>query len=110
MNLTDIQKAVEAKYISLPITFEADGEEQTLKLRNMLRLSEDEQTEIQKLGEEFDPEQGVSTARPMFRKYLTILADNKNLVDTFLEVIGNDLAVMTYIMEQYGEVTQSEKA
>lgn len=112
MNLNDIKEAVEAKYIAFPITFteEDGGPEHTLKLRNMMRLSQDEQEEIQELSQSFDPEAGVSTARPMFKQYLMILADDKSLVNKFLAVIGDDLAIMSYVMEQYGEVTQAEKA
>ena len=113
MRLDDIKAAVEQKYIALPITFtEVDGgEEYTIKLRNLIRLEEKEQTAIQELSKAMDGEdQDIAEMRPMFRQFLTILADDKSLIEKFLKVVGDDIAIMAYVMEQYQEVTQAEKA
>ena len=112
MRLDDIKAAVEQKYIALPITFteEDGGTEYTMKLRNLMRLEEAEQTEIQALSAEMNGEQEIAEMRPLFRKFLTILADDKSLIEKFLKVVGDDIAIMAYVMEQYREVTQAEKA
>ena len=112
MRLDDIKAAVEQKYIALPITFteEDGGTEYTMKLRNLMRLEEAEQTEIQSLSAEMNGDQEIAEMRPLFRKFLTILADDKGLIEKFLKVVGDDIAIMAYVMEQYQEVTQAEKA
>ena len=112
MRLDDIKAAVEQKYIALPITFteEDGGTEYTMKLRNLMRLEEAEQTEIQALSAEMGGDQEIAEKRPLFRKFLTILADDKSLIEKFLKVVGDDIAIMAYVMEQYQEVTQAEKA
>lgn len=112
MDLKDIKAAVEQKYIALPITFteEDGGTEYTMKLRNLMRLEEAEQTEIQALSAEMGEDQEIAEMRPLFRKFLTILADDKSLIEKFLKVVGDDIAIMAYVMEQYQEVTQAEKA
>ena len=112
MRLDDIKAAVEQKYIALPITFteEDGGTEYTMKLRNLMRLEEAEQTEIQSLSAEMNGDQEIAEMRPLFCKFLTILADDKSLIEKFLKVVGDDIAIMAYVMEQYQEVTQAEKA
>ena len=113
MDLKDIKAAVEQKYIALPITFteEDGGTEYTMKLRNLIRIEEKEQTAIQELSKAMAGEdKDIAEMRPMFRQFLTILADDKALVEKFLKVIGDDIAIMSYVMEEYQEVTQAEKA
>ena len=54
MNLTDIKAAVEKEYVALPIEFtesdDADAKVHTLKLRNVMRLSDEEQQKVESLG------------------------------------------------------------
>ena len=114
MKLDDIKKAVEKAYVALPIEFtEEDSVEApklTLNLRNMLRLSEAEQKQVEALGQAINEDDSIAAVRPKFRTYLEILSGDAQLVARFMNVIDNDLAIILYVIEEYQKVTQAEKA
>lgn len=114
MNLTEIKAAVEKEYVALPIEFtesdDADAKVHTLKLRNVMRLSDEEQQKVEALGARFEEQQSVSGARPLFREYLEVLSGDVKMTDKFLKVIGDDLAIILYVVNEYQSVTQAEKA
>ena len=114
MDLQEIKAAVEKTYIALPITFDLsddpDAPKATLNLRNALRLSEDEQNQVEAIGAELGEASTVSAARPLFKRFLEVLSGDADTVQKFLTVIGDDLAIVTYVLEEYQRVTQVEKA
>lgn len=111
MKLTDIQKAVEEKYVSLPIEFQTrSGEEKVLNLRNFLRLPEADQDKVDVIISQFDSIKDIGQARGVFIDFLTKLSGNDALAAEFIETIDSDISIMMYIVEEYSKVTQAEKA
>ena len=114
MNLTEIRDAVEKKYIALPLSFEDEqGNQLELKMRNVLRLGDGEQKQVQELSKKLESaanEGDLSELRTTFGEYLEVLTGDKHGTKKFLKAIDGDMAIMVYIIEKYHEQTQTEKA
>lgn len=113
--LDDINKAAEARYGSMDIVLD---ESSTLKLRNPLRLSKAERTELTAFSDkEAEDAEGGEKAEESeeqtlerMRGIIRIAADKKGLADRLFEHIGEDVALLVTIVEQYLEGTRAGEA
>lgn len=93
VTLASLQLATEAKYGSFDIEL-SNG--QILKLRNPLRMADDERAQFQELAstEGGDP-------KDQFVTMITLAADDKDLANKFIGLVGDDVALLATVVEQY---------
>ena len=106
--LDDLVTAAHAEYDHYPVEL-SDGE--VVVLRNALRLSEDERNELGSKGGdgENDEDSDESTLEGL-RKFVRLVADDKDAAERLLSAIGDDLAVLVHIVKGYNKATQAGEA
>lgn len=101
-SLDDIRAAADKKYAATEFPFGDD----TLVLRNALRLTKEERkamTSIQEALKE-DPEDGMEQA-------LKIAADDKKIAEKFIkDVVAGDAAILATVFDLYTGQTQAGEA
>lgn len=102
-SLDDIRTAAEAKYGSTDITFGED----TLVLRNALRLSKAERKELMSLQDKID---AGEDQEDLVVGALTLVAKDKAVARKFLKAVGDDMAVLSEVFQKYTGETQVGEA
>lgn len=99
--LDDIRAAADAKYGSTDIPF---GDE-TLVLRNPLRLSKEERKALTSIQESEDAD-----AEDSMIEALTIAAADKAVAKRFLKEVNGDAGVLAVVFEKYTGEAQTGEA
>lgn len=116
LNLKSLQQKTEKKYPALKIEV---GENEVLTFRNLLRLPENDRKAFKKIqdarakreeelkaaeeaGNTVEVEDASADTIQYFRSALTLVSDNKDLCQRFLDdEVGDDLATLATIFEIY---------
>jgi len=110
ITLDQIREAAEAKYGSTDITV-APG--QVVKLLNPLRLKKKNRDELMKIQEKLT-ESGESgedvDQEEMLRAALRLVAESPKQAKALIDAIGEDLAVLSQVFEEYTKGTQAGEA
>ncbi len=116
-SLDQLRNDVEKKYQDFSIEI---GPDHVVRFRSPMRLKKDERTELKnlfKMYQEFqdntDDDSALDNAdmmQEMLRDQLRLVAENKKSVEELLEAIGDDLAMLSELLEQYNEATQVGEA
>ena len=102
ISLKDIQDAAEKKYGSLIIDL---GEGDTVELVNALRLSKEKRRALTAL----EKREGAD-AEDMLIESLRIVARDEHQANLLVQAVGDDLASLAEIMENYTKDTQVGEA
>lgn len=103
--LDDIRAAAEAKYGSTDIDL---GNGEVLSLVNPLRLPADKRkalTEVQERADEAEGDEG-----DVMREAIRIVASDSHKAERFIEIVGDDLAMLATVFSTYTEGTQVGEA
>lgn len=103
--LDDIRAAAEAKYGSTDIHL---SETETVHLQNPLRLGKKDRDKLGKIQDEMS-EEGADQLQIMSDAIL-LVAKEKELAKKLLEIIGDDLAELATIFENYSKGSQVGEA
>lgn len=101
-SLDEIRAAADVKYSSTDITFGDD----TLVLRNALRLSKAERKDLSEIQDAIkeDPEEGMAKA-------LTLVAADKKIAAKFIkEAAAGDAAILATVFDKYTGQDQAGEA
>lgn len=104
-SLDDIRAAAEAKYGSTDISL---GGGETMILVNPLRLPKEKRdrlSKIQEAAEVEDADQG-----DVMREALRLVTSTPHATEKFIEVAGDDLALLATVFENYTEGAQVGEA
>ncbi|MEU8133236.1 phage tail assembly protein [Streptodolium elevatio] len=105
--LDAIRQAADAKYGSTDIDL---GDGTTVILRNPLRLSKEERTELASLQDNLDTEdEGVDQA-DVLADAIRLVAKDKRPVEKLIKLIDGDLALLAQVFESYSAGTQVGEA
>lgn len=104
LTLDDIRAAAEAKYGSLDI----DIGSITVKLLNPLRLTRKKRDALITVQNQLN-EEGADQEK-LLREALMLVAETPDQAKALLKAIGDDLALLVTIFEQYVERTQLGEA
>lgn len=121
--LADIQAAADAKFGDCRIAL---GGDETVVLRNGLRMPKEERRELTALQKRLDALQSddddvqASEMRPdedqadamtrLVRDILSLVADDKAAATTMLSRIGDNLPTLLQVLTEYGQVAQPGEA
>ena len=105
VTLDDIQAAADRKYG--PFTVDM-GDGQTCTLLNALRLSKDKRKKVLKLQDLQDED--AENVEDHLIEMVRLTAQSKADADRLLKAIGNDLALLAEILEQYGKASELGEA
>lgn len=104
IRLDDIRAAAEKKYGSTDIDF-GDG---VLTLVNPLRLPKERRKALTSIQDRLD-EEGADQEE-FLAEAIRIVASDKATADKFLDLVGDDLAVLASVFEAYTEDAQVGEA
>lgn len=104
VTLDSIRSAAEAKYGSTDIEI-GDA---TVVLTNALRLSKERRNKLMSLQEDMKADGADQTE--LLREAIRTVCLHGETAELLLSEVGDDLAVLSLIFEQYGEGTQAGEA
>lgn len=107
MKLTDIKSAAETKYAHLPVEID---ENETVLLRNVLHLSEDERAAIRSKPEEDGSEESKETLLDYYRRLVSVIADNEAGAKRLIEEFGENIAYYNQLLDYYNKAGDSGEA
>lgn len=124
ISLDQLREDVDRKYGDFEV--ELDGEHKC-RLRNALRLNKDERSQLRSLQKRYDAvskEEKLPEDDPKRRsdseieeafttvlfEQIRLLAENKAAANKLLKAVGDDQAILMYLIEQYMETTQPGEA
>jgi len=111
-SLDAIRQEARQRYADYPVRLD---DQTTVVLRAPLRLSSEERTALRKMQSSIgtmqdDPEYSDGDLLEVLRSMIRTVADDRGHADRLIEEIGDDLAVLQTLFEQYSERTQPGEA
>ncbi|SDI41191.1 hypothetical protein SAMN05421505_14934 [Sinosporangium album] len=108
ITLADIKEAADRKFGPLVIDM---GDGQSVTLLNPLRMPKTARTKLTALQKELDGEDATDeSAEAALPKIVRLVAASKADADRLLAAVGDDLATMQEIFEEYAKATQPGEA
>lgn len=101
MKLDDIRKATTAKYGSFVI----ETDEGDIELLNLLRVEKAKRDRLKALQDDDDTDEET-----MIRETFRVVALNESQADALIALLGDDLALMAEVLNQYQEATHLGEA
>lgn len=114
-SLDQLREDTEKKYGDFVVEL---GNDEEVRLRTPLRLPKEGREELRKMFRQYrelqesdDDGQFVSEQSiQLMRDQLYLLATNKNMANRMLKLVGDDLALLSGLLEAYAEATQLGEA
>lgn len=106
--LDGIRQEAARRYADYPIRLD---EQTTVVLRTPLRLSSEERTKLRRMQTQVadmqdDPEYADGDLLELLRNMIRTVADDRERADLLIDAVGEDLAVLQTLFEQYSERAQ----